>query len=736
MIGRTLRLARALRLAGWLALGSLAGVLVFAYLPRPRDFDPAPLVARGERYHVRIHRDRWGIPHVYGRTDADVAYGLAFAHCEDDFETIAEVLLVSRGRLAEWRGREAAPADYLFHLMGIPERVRRGYRTELSRATREIAEAYADGVNHFAALHPERVPRGLLPATGADVVAGFAFRTPFFYGLDRTLRDLYEGRLRGAPPGPAAAPLPPTPLARFPFTTGEVAARMGSNAIAVSPRRSADGATRLLVNSHQPWTGPVAWYEARLRSDEGWDMTGGVFPGSPVILHGVGPQLGWASTVNRPDLVDVYRLEIDPHDPGRYRLDGRFERLARREAVIRVRLFGHLTIPVRREVLRSVHGPVIRTEQGTFALRFAGMEGIRQLEQFYRMNRATTFEGWRRAMRMLALPSLNFVYADRTGRIAYFYNGRFPERRPGLDWSGLIPGDRSDLVPERTLPFDAVPQVVDPPSGYLVSANHTPFRATAPGEAPRPDDFASELGIETRLTNRAQRALALLAADEAIDDADFRRIKFDKRYDPESGVVRLVEEAAAASGPELAEERELLRRWRRTAEVDDREAPLAILTAAPILFARRTGDPAPGPRESLLAASRLLREHFGRLDPRWGEVNRLRRGSVDLPLGGGPDTLRAIEATRPGPDGRLVAERGDSLILFATWDASGRLAVEAVHPFGSATLDPRSPHYADQAPLFAEERTRPVPMHPAELRARRERSYRPGRQGGEAGSAR
>ncbi|RMF84849.1 MAG: acylase, partial [Nitrospirae bacterium] len=207
----------------------------------------------------------------------------------------------------------------------------------------------------------------------------------------------------------------------------------------------------------------------------------------------------------------------------------------------------------------------------------------------------------------------------------------------------------------------------------------------------------------------------------------------DKRYDPESEVVRLVEEAAAAAAPDLAEESAILRRWRRTAERDDREAPLAILTAAPILFARRTGDPAPEPGEALRAASRLLREHYGRLDPTWGEVNRLRRGALDLPLGGGPDTLRAIEATRPGPDGRLAAERGDSLILFATWDASGALSLEAIHQFGSATLDPRSPHYADQAPLFAEERTRRVPMHPAELLEQRERSYRPGRRAREAG---
>jgi acyl-homoserine lactone acylase PvdQ len=227
----------------FLALAAVGGaVALWAVMPERAEFDPAPILDAARRYRVRILRDEFGVPHIYGGTDADVAYGLAFAHAED----------------------------------------------------------------------------GLI----------------------------------------------------------------GSNAIAVGPARSADGATRLLVNSHQPYAGPVSWYQVRLKSEEGWDMAGGVFPGSPVVVHGHNRNLGWANTVNRPDLVDVYRLEINPENPNQYRFDGEWRDLEVGEAEISVRIFGRLRWTVRRELLRSVHGPVIRRDHGTFALRYAGMDEIRQLEQY------------------------------------------------------------------------------------------------------------------------------------------------------------------------------------------------------------------------------------------------------------------------------------------------------------------------------------------------------------------
>ncbi len=692
---------------------ALAGTALWALWPVRPAFDAAPLLARAAAYEVRIQRDGFGVPHIRGKTDADVAYGLAFAHSEDDFDTIQRVLLASRGELARVEGRDAAPADFLFHWFGVAEAVAAGYERELSPEARAVAEAYADGVNHYAALHPEAVLPGAIPASGRDVVAGFSFRTPFFYGLERALRPLFE---EDADESLAAR-------------LGAPAWALGSNAIAVAPHRSTDGATRLLVNSHQPYTGPVAWYEVRLESEAGWDVAGGVFPGSPVILHGTNRELGWASTVNTPDLVDVYRLEIDPDDPDRYRLDGGWHTLEKDEVALEVKLFGRLTWTVKREILRSQHGPVIRQSHGTFALRFVGQGELGHLDQYLAMNRARSLAEWREAMRRQALPSVNFVYADRAGNVAYFYNAVFPKRVPGLDWQGVLPGDRSDLIWDEFLPFDAVPQVVNPSAGFVANANHTPFRSADPADAPDPARFAPELGIETRMTNRGMRALELLGGDDSITAEEFRAYKYDKRYSKGSEARRIVDEVLAMDflgDPTLTRGQELLRGWSELAEADDRTTALAILSATPVVVAQLRGQPPPSVGGSYRAAVRTLLRHHGRLDPRWGEVNRFRRGELDLPASGGPDVLRAIEDFELDGDGTYTARSGDCFLMFVTWDGDGRQTVETIHQFGSATLDRDSPHYADQVELFLAEETKTIHLDADALAPHVTRDYRPG----------
>jgi acyl-homoserine-lactone acylase len=177
--------------------------------------------------------------------------------------------------------------------------------------------------------------------------------------------------------------------------------------------------------------------------------------------------------------------------------------------------------------------------------------------------------------------------------------------------------------------------------------------------------------------------------------------------------------------PLLAEAQTVVRAWDFEASRESRGAALAIRTAAPIVRAGRRGLAVPDLRATLLASARELEAGFGRLDPTWGEVNRLRRGAVDLPVAGGPDTLRAIEG-EPQADGTLSADGGDGLVLFVEWDAEGRLRSESIHHFGAATSRPASPHYADQAALFAAERTTPVLFDESALRAAGVREYRPG----------
>ena len=164
---------------------------------------------------------------------------------------------------------------------------------------------------------------------------------------------------------------------------------MGSNGAAVAPSRSADGATRLLVNSHQPYIGPVAWYEAVLQSDEGWHVAGGFFPGTPFMLHGHNEHLGWANTVNDPNLANVYRLTINPANDNQYLLDGKWRDFEVSDAALRVKIFGPLIWTVHRAVYYSAQGPVLKTDHGVFAMRYAGMNEVRQMLQYYRLNKAS-----------------------------------------------------------------------------------------------------------------------------------------------------------------------------------------------------------------------------------------------------------------------------------------------------------------------------------------------------------
>lgn len=717
-----------------LRLGSLiaaslfvVALVVLVILGLRVDFGSSPgnldaYKAQADNYDVEIRRDAYGVPHIFGETDADVAFGLAYAQSEDDWATMQEVLVAARGDLAVHRGMDAAVTDYLVHLLRVWPTTREGY-PNLPANIRAIAEAYAHGTNLWAAENPQEVWGGVLPVTGEDIVAGFVFKTPFFYGLDNVFKELFaETRGKDISLGPDNAFL----------WTPEPTHPTGSNAFAVAPSRSTDGHTRLLINSHQPFAGPVAWYEARLKSNEGLDMTGGVFPGAPVILHGHNRNLGWANTVNKPDLADVYVLDINPENKNQYRLDGEWQDMDVSTATIKVKLLGPLQWHAQREVKHSEHGPVLETEHGTYAVRYAGMGETRQLQQYHALNKAQNFDAWMDAMRLMALPSINYIYADRQGNIAYIYNAQMPKRIEGWDWQKYLPGDRSDLIWTGYHAFDDLPQVINPPSGFVIDANNTPFEATAKSDDLKPEDFPASMGIETQMTNRAYRALELLRPDEAISADEFKTYKFDKTYSKDSELARLIELWLAAdfSGDaDMQAAQQMLARFDMEADTDDMQAAVAILAGEPVVWAQIQGEEVPDPMQTLRDAVAHLKEHWGRLDMPWGEVNRLRRGDVDMPLGGGPDLLRAVYARLPQEDGRLVAQGGDTMIYIVDWAPDGTLVSESIHQFGSATLDETSPHYADQAPLFAEQKFKIMPLDRAALDQQTTRVYRPGRDG-------
>jgi acyl-homoserine-lactone acylase len=726
--------------------GGVAVVLLVAFvvLLRPTllpSFDGTPYLQNGTKYDVRVLRDTFGVPHVYGKRDEDVAFGLAYAHAEDDFLTIQQSLMTSRGRLGlvdsqaprllnaatgavglgRWvdtAGGDPAITDYLVQLFRVRARIDGQMKSNLadgriSPKTYDMLAAYADGINLYAAQHPDRLVAGFSGVSADDIAAGFVFFTPFFFGIDRTVGELF---------GPERAHEISVPQGA------------GSNAMAVAPARAADGATRLLINSHQPYTGPLAWYEARVKSDEGWDMVGGIFPGTPFILHGFGPVLGWANTVNNPDLADVYVLTVNPDNPNQYRYDGAWRDFERSTAELQLRIVGPVAIRVTRDVLWSVYGPVLQRPHGTYALRYATMDKINQVEAYYRLNRASNMDAVMGALELQALPSFNFTYADRAGNIAYIYNAVFPKRDGAYDWQKYLPGDTSRTLWSGYEPFSAVPKIVNPNAGFVYNANNTPFTSTAVEEDLKPSAFAPSLGVDTRETNRGFRLQELLSADASITGEEFRAIKYDKRYSARSKLAVLIARLAAMDfskepdAAELQRAQALLKAYDLSADAESRSAALAIMVGLPVVVPTFQGKPEGDILAAMRGAIATLTKHHGRLDPKWGEVNRFRRGTIDAPADGGPDVLRDFESDIvPQADGKFEARKGDTLYYFVEWDKAGRVRAEGIHQFGSATLDETSPHYADQAAIFLREEVKPIWLDEAELRKNLKREYRPGR---------
>lgn len=686
---------------------------------------------------LRIARDRWGVPHIFGRTDADVAYGVAYAHAEDDFSTLQDVLAMTRGRLGAISGADGARTDYVAHLLDARATVARDW-PGMDADVRALFTAYAAGLNRYAELHPDEVKlTNLFPVAAEDVVAGFIIRSPFFFGLDAVL-----GRLAGNEPL-AREGGPPIPgFARRDVAAGTGSAngfagsllgsgegQNGSNAFAVSPDRTGDGSTLLVSNSHQPWTGGVAWYELVVHSEEGWDFAGATFPGSPYPFLGHNRNLGWTNTVNRPDLIDVYRLTLNAAGT-HYRYGGAWRPLERRRVWLRVG-WGPFVLPYPRMVERSVHGPVIRNDEGAFAIRYAGIDQLAMVRQYYRIQKAQDFDEWRAAMAGQGVPATNFLYADRAGNIGLFYNAMFPDRPAGFDWRGVLPGDTSRALWRRTLAFARVPTLVNPGSGYLMNANNTPFVAAGQGHELDPAAFDPRMGVELDMTNRATRAIALLDAEGPIAEGRIERIKYDTGYARSGYAGAFMQRLLGArfTDPQRRAAQAILSRWDWSLDGRGAGDALALTVLRPANRAHylRTGEQA-DVAEILGDAAAHLQETFGTLDPPLGDVLRLRHGEgaamVDLPLDGGNDTLRASTLWDVDPDGRYRVRHGDSFLMFIRWDRQGRVRSRAIQPFGAATTRPDSPHYADQAPLFVRHQVRRVLFEPAELMASRPRIYR------------
>ncbi len=345
---------------------------LFAMLSVHAQFENGPII-RTEQ--INIARDSFGVPHIFAPTDPEVAYGLAWAHAEDDFTTIQTLILTGKGKLATHMGKKGAPVDFVFGLLNTKATVL-AQMNQFDPKFIHLVKGYLMGLEAYAKAHPEKVlNKHVFPISIEDYLASTVFSVAIFCGVDKALPKILNGTI--------------PKLAGF---TGE-----GSNAFAVNAKKSASGETMLVINAHQPIEGPTAFYEAHLQSEEGWNILGGLFPGAPLIFHGVTPNLGWAHTVNFQDKIDIFQLETNKAHPGAYKVDGNWLKLEKRKIKLNIK---GIPFPIYKTAYQSIYGPTVATPNGEFfSMRLPALMDAGALQQWYAMNKSTNFTEFKAAYR-------------------------------------------------------------------------------------------------------------------------------------------------------------------------------------------------------------------------------------------------------------------------------------------------------------------------------------------------
>ena len=689
-----------------------------------KNFDPESFIKTSNDYSYQINRDIYGVPHITGIKDKDAAFGFGFAQTEDDYENIEFVIKMARGELSDFNispdslislfniisgsgdimenisAIEGVELDYLVKFLNTEDTALRLKKTVDPKILMYL-KGYADGINYWAALNSNKIDKSLFPVTENDLLTGMIFRMPLFYGLDYHIDQLVK----------LMSDDNEQVVLQNELSNNKLVAAIkshfkpsGSNAFAISKKRSADDDTMLVINSHQPLTGPVAWYEAHIKSDEGLNIMGGTFPGSPFIHVGFNEYLGWGATVNQPDLADIYELTINPENENQYLLDGSWKNLKVVKQEFKVKIFGPFNITYPLDMYFSDHGPVMKNGQKAYALRYVGMNDANQASAWLKMNKATNFNEWQDSLKMQQIASLNLVYADKEDNIFFVHNMKSPIRDFDYDWKSIIPGDKSNLIWSEFYTYEEIPKILNPDSGYIYSTNQSPFFVTDLNDNLKEENFPITMGFQSRITNRAHRAYELLDVDKKISWENLDRYKHDNKFSINSRQYKFLQKIFSYNFTEdrLIAAQNFLKNWNLGTDNENMHAAFGVCIVAPEWLAEIKKESQPDPIKIFKDCVNEFEKNFNQLGVKWSEISFLERGKKMLPVQGGPDVLRAIYSPR-SEDGILKAVAGDGLYIYVNWDKLGQQSSTSVHQFGASTSVKESPHYDDQMELFVNE---------------------------------
>jgi acyl-homoserine-lactone acylase len=704
-----------------------------------------PDLARWEQQarSVTIIRDDWGIPHIYGKTDADAVFGLIYAQAEDDFNRVERNYLTSLGRLAEAEGESGINSDLRMKLFIHPDSMKAKYEAS-PPWLKALMDAWADGLNYYLHSHPTVHPKVI---TRFEPWMALSFSEGSIGGdIERIslagLRAFYGGRAGGRSSDAEAA--------------GDAEPR-GSNGIAIAPANTVAKRALLLINPH---TSFFFRAEAQVVSEEGLNAYGAVTWGQFFIYQGFNATAGWMHTSSGVDNIDEYLETVTKQGEGyTYRYGAESRPVTVSTIVVPFRTD---TGMARREftVYRTHHGPVVRSEGDKWVSVRLMEEPVKALTQSYSRTKAKNLAEFRRTMELHTNSSNNTLFADAEGNIAYFHANFIPKRDPGFDWSKPVDGSNPTTEWQGVHSLEEAPNVFNPANGWVYNTNNWPYSAAAewspkqsdyPGYVDRNVENARglhairvlenrkdftvdrlvETAYDTYLTAFERMIPPLIAGYDRLPDGNPLKAKIAEQigslqeWDYRWSATSVPTTLAVFWGEEL---RRGLRRRATSTESVQYESAIELASS---------GRPPAVLLEALAAASDTLAARFGTWKTPWGEINRFQRltGDVDHPFN---DAAPSI----PVP---FTSARWGSLASFGAmprrgtkkWYGTTGNSFVAVVEFGDSVRaravtaggqsgNPASPHFNDQALRYSTGDLREVYFYRHQLRGHTEREYRPG----------
>jgi acyl-homoserine-lactone acylase len=690
--------------------------------------------------NVTIIRDNWGIPHVYGKTDADAVFGVMYAQAEDDFNRVETNYLNSMGRLAEAEGEAEIYRDLRMKLFIDPADMKAQYEKSPGWL-KALMDAYADGLNYYLYTHPQVKPRVITRfepwmaltfsegSIGGDIERVNLSQLEAFYG--KSLLTTSAGDENAYPAEPT-----------------------GSNGFAIAPANSASGKALLWINPH---TSFFFRAEAQMVSEEGLNAYGALTWGQFFIYQGFNDRAGWMHTSSSVDNIDEYFETIVKKGDDKlfYKYNG--EERPVTSHVIKV---PYKTPTGKAErtftVFRTHHGPIVREADGYWMSVRLMQEPLKALTQSYTRTKAKNLAGFKQTMDLHTNSSNNTVFADAEGNIAYFHANFIPKRDTKFDWTKPVDGANPATEWGEPLSVDESPNSFNPPNGWIQNTNNWPY-SVAGANSPKKKDYAPyvDAGAENP---RGIHAIRVLDKKKGFTLDSLRDAAFDP-YLTEFAVLvpRLLKTygQTPSSSPlkaKVAPQVASLRSW------DFHWAANSIPTTVAVFWGeelwQRAGAPArkanlsvyeymetmATPQEqlgALAAAADKLTADFGKWQTPWGDVNRFQRltGDIVQPFNDGGASIpvpftssrwgslasfgaRAYKDTK-----KLYGTSGNSFV--AAVEFGDKVRAKAITA-GGQNGDPASPHFNDQAARYAAGQLRDVYFYKEQLEGHTERQYHPG----------